>query len=352
MKTSHILRTDGGSKLGFGHISRCMILAKAIKARGGMPEIVLGYADTHAAERIQREGINCRKLEYANTFDAKHVMGGCRTGIFDFSHMQTREQVEAAHQMFASLRSKNARTLLIDAKGRDCLSSIKSMQANILTIPYAGADTQHVLPGADEDLRGLQYCVLDTSLPEPFHLASVVPEVASRLLVTAGGSDPKGLTLFFMNVLDQIKLPLKARIVIGPGFTHELTQLIEARTHSLRHDVTIIRSPPTLIHEMLSTHFALSASGLTKYELAYTGTPSLLVSIDRNHAVANVPFAALETGHDVGELATVTTRHVAQSLKSLLVDKGRRQAFSIAGRRAVDGLGTQRLLELLDDETT
>ena len=103
---------------------------------------------------------------------------------------------------------------------------------------------------------------------------------------------------------------------------------------------------------MLSTHFALSASGLTKYELAYTGTPSLLVSIDRNHAVANVPFAALETGHDVGELATVTTRHVAQSLKSLLVDKGRRQAFSIAGRRAVDGLGTQRLLELLDDETT
>lgn len=352
MKTTHILRTDGGGTLGFGHVSRCLILAKVIQERGGNPEIVLGNADAHASGQIQRAGVSCRQLGHTNMFDASDVMSNCHVGIFDFSHMQTRMRIKDVDQMFTTLRSKNARTLLIDAKGRDCLSSIRPMRANILTIPYAGAGAQDVLPGADQDLRGLSYCVLDASAGKPSHAGSLTPEVAKRILVTAGGSDPKALTLFFMDALDQITLELKLRIIIGPGFTNELTKLIETRTQNIKHDVELVKDPPTLINEMLATDCALSASGLTKHELAYTGTPSLLVSIDRNHADANAPFAELGTCHDGGELANTTATGVAQSLQSLLVDKDRRQAFATAGLNAIDGLGTQRLLEVLDEKTS
>jgi len=348
MNASHVLRTDGGGALGFGHVNRCLVLADAIRDRGGSPEIVLGASDAGVRSHIAKSGHSYRQLDPAQMFDREQTLQEAARAIFDFSHTQTRANIEDASSLLLSLNEYGVRTLLIDAKGDECLSSLSTMTVDVLAIPYAGAETQTVLPGTITDVRGPQYFVLNRAfLSRPFE-ARPAPEVARQILVTAGGSDPTQLTLFFLDVLEKISTSIDVHVVIGPGFSEELTAAIEARAERMPHETLLIYAPDSLADEMFRADLALSASGLTKYELAYSGTPCILLSIDDNHAEANDPFAALGTCHDAGKADDTTVEAVVVEFEKLLGDIECRCNLAAAGRAAVDGQGTQRLLDLLD----
>jgi len=269
--------------------------------------------------------------------------------VFDFSHRETRACIDEAQHLLAAARESGARTLLIDAKDAECLSAMTTMETDVLVIPYAGAESQEVLPGAQRDVRGLPFFAIDRAFLTLPVASREVSEVVENVLVTAGGSDPVGLSLFFLDVLDEIAVPLNVRLVVGPGFDPDLTARIETRAQSLSHAVTLVHAPDTLADEIFRTDLALSASGLTKYELAYAGTPCILVSIDKNHAIANRPFAELGSSIDAGGIDDVSVEAVVAEVEKLVSDASLRRRLASAGPRTVDGAGAQRLLDLLDD---
>ena len=174
-----------------------------------------------------------------------------------------------------------------------------------------------------------------------------VPESVKNILVTAGGSDPVRLTPFFLDVLEEITTPLEVHVVIGPGFDPTLTTEITAQAKNARHETSLIHAPETLADEIFRADIALSASGLTKYELAYAGTPCVLVSIDENHAIANRPFAALGSSVDAGKIGDTSVGAVASEIEKLIGDTAARRRLADAGPKAIDGAGAQRLLDLL-----
>ena len=102
---------------------------------------------------------------------------------------------------------------------------------------------------------------------------------------------------------------------------------------------------------MLWCDLAVSTSGLTKYELAATGTPAILLSHDSAHAQNNRPFAALGTALDLGEAAGLSTATLAEALGVLLNDAARREEMSRRGRAAVDGAGAARIIDAIEELT-
>jgi len=345
---SHALRTDGGGSLGFGHVNRCLIIADAIRARGGTPELVLGVAGTEVLSHVRNAGHACRQLDPAARFDASQVLLHAHSVIFDLSHQETRANLASARGMLRESLAAGARTMLIDAKGEECLSALSTMETDILAIPYAGAESEQVLPGATVDVRGLQYFALAHEYLDGTHAVRDTPEIATCILVTAGGSDPVGLTEFFLDVLEPIHDPLEIRVVIGPGFRSSQVITIEALAERMPHDTELVNAPKNLADEIFRADLALSASGLTKYELAFAGTPSVLLSIDENHDIANRPFAMLGSSADAGRLDAANPATVRDLVTTLIHDPVRRHAMASAGQAAIDGCGTQRLLDLLD----
>jgi len=345
---SHALRTDGGGSLGFGHVNRCLIIADAIRARGGTPELVLGVASAEVLSHVRNAGYACRQLDPAARFDAGQVLLDAHSAVFDFSHRETRAHLANAQDMLRASRAAGARTMLIDAKGEECLSALSAMETDILAIPYAGAESEQVLPGAKVDVRGLQYFALAHEYLDDKHTARDTPEIATKILVTAGGSDPVGLTEFFLDVLDPIHDPLEIRIVIGPGFRSSQAKTIASRAERMPHNTELVNAPENLADEIFRADLALSASGLTKYELAFAGTPSVLLSIDENHDIANRPFAALGSCVDAGRFDAANPVAVRDLVATLIRDPVHRRIMATAGPAAIDGRGTQRLLDLLD----
>lgn len=345
---SHILRTDGGGNIGFGHVKRCLSLADAIRDRGGQPEIVLGTADAQVRTHIDGAGHACRQLDDAAGFDADAIVPGTQRAVFDFSHAATRARIDETQTMFGKLHDRGVQTLLIDAKGTECLCAMRAMTVDILAIPYAGAENEPVLPGAATDVRGLSYFVLGGVYLGRHDGDRRVPKRAETILVTAGGSDPTDLTLLFLDALALLPDPLDVRVVIGPAFPPERAAAVADACRHLVHRTQLVEAPESLSDEMLRADVTLSASGLTKYELAYSGNPAILVSIDENHMAANRPFDALGCALDMGLQAHVSATALADALQSLIEDGPRRQTMADAGPAAIDGHGTQRLLDLLD----
>lgn len=349
MQYSHILRTDGGRELGFGHVNRCLTMANAIRAGGGAPEIVLGIGDSDVLDRIEKAGQPARQLAPDKRYDAIEMLRGATCAIFDFSHIRTGETAAAAASMLNRVRDSGARSLVIDTIGRDCLGAMQNLTVDILAIPYAGGEQQETLPGPGIEARGPDYFVLDNAFLESRRSKEPTASAKPRVLVTAGGSDPAGLTMLFLASLALVNTPLQLRIVVGPGFASALKSNIEKCAATLSHDVVLLDAPESLVEEIFAADLALSASGLTKYELAFAGTPSILVSIDEEHHAANRAFADLGSCRDAGLMQDVTPGELAALLEDLIHDAGKRHDMAAAGRAAVDGEGLQRLLELLDD---
>ena len=99
---------------------------------------------------------------------------------------------------------------------------------------------------------------------------------------------------------------------------------------------------------MLWCDLAISNSGLTKYELAATGTPALLVSIDEFHDGVNRAFSAKGSVWDLG--VDVTPQRIHDAACDLLNDCSRREKMACSGRNIVDGLGSRRILTEIEKE--
>src|SRR3546814_9106366 len=92
-----------------------------------------------------------------------------------------------------------------------------------------------------------------------------------------------------------------------------------------------------------------SSDLLTKYELAATGTPSILLSHDRSLAEYNLSCAELGAAVDLGEIALLSDITIAETVRALLQDAARRARMSSCGRRAVDGRGAFRIVAVIED---
>ena len=157
-----------------------------------------------------------------------------------------------------------------------------------------------------------------------------------------------------MRAVQYLPQELTIRVVLGPNFGDTLIKKSINLAQQVKRTIDLIQSPDSLslAKEMCSADLALSASGLTKYELAYLGTPALLMSIDEAHDTANKTFNKLGSCYDAGRLDNAVISRLSEEVRDLLYDVDRRKAYSEAGRQSVDGLGIKRVLELVDELTT
>jgi UDP-2,4-diacetamido-2,4,6-trideoxy-beta-L-altropyranose hydrolase len=350
MNWTVLFRADGGHELGFGHVKRCLSLASELAGRNVTCKFACRRGSDAAAALIRANGFAVANLpEQVDLIAELKVLNddeqfACDAIVLDVSHRDTLRESDAIPTYFAGLRRRFPAVVVIDSLMHECLVGKFDLPIDLVVLPHAGADDQTVLSKSSRLACGLDYFVLDRAYAATIRKPRRHPETADLLLVTAGGSDPEGITLKTMKALDRLgERPLEIRIAIGPAFTGDIASTATEWARDSHHRVTILRQPKTLASHMAWCDMAVSASGLTKYELAATGTPAILLSIDDNHAAFSESFDVYGTANHLGPVKHVTTTVLAESIASLLADRGARSAMSSAGRAILDGRGATRL---------
>lgn len=308
----------------------------------GMAPQFAVFGDERAIVQVEKAEYPCKILpvsDLARLFQIETV----DTALVDVVYPAFFYDGNAPANLFGRLRQKVRVVAAIDSLGDQTLAQqSRDIPIDFLVVPYALSESDKrrlsnmdcgILAGPDYALLSPDYA----GSPQRLHRAE-----ADRVLVTCGGSDPLEWTLVVMRALEGIAGPVNVRVIIGPLFSAALRDNIASFARSSFHHVEIVNAPDSLSSHMQWCDIAIAASGLTKYELAASGVPTILFSIDTFHHINNRAFANLKISLDLGGAPSEAS--IASAVSDLASNRERREAMSVSARNAIDGRGSERLV--------
>jgi spore coat polysaccharide biosynthesis predicted glycosyltransferase SpsG len=327
------IRADGGPEIGYGHLVRTGALAGEMLRHG-------------------------HRITYATT-TPDHVADVCPDGV-ETLQLPSRSDVSP---LIDRLHEIGADAVLADSYPVD--DSYQRAVRNSVPLAVVSDDTRHPICAdalvngnlyartldyeirGDEPVRclGPDYLLLRreitrlTAREPPWH------EDPTRVLVTMGGSDLDDLTPTVLRAFDGFDLRVDA--IVGPGFSEEQERDIRTVAAGVSTDVRIARDPDDLPERMFRADFAVSTASSTVYELLALGTPVVCQPIADNQDLIAVALedrnAATVLNRDTGEEA------FRRAIEKYVDDPTLRREHRELGRELVDGKGTERVANLMQD---
>lgn len=331
---SVVFRVDGGNLPGisFGHIFRCLALAEELSKKNVKCIFVMRNYD-ESVNLVTKKGFDVIPLPRHVSENEDRVLtadivrkSNSKKVIFD---------LPAICQAYLASLPASVYSIVLDDTGQ------KAIQPNLL-INGSLVETFQTYPKSPgtQFLIGPEYNILGQHFNHlPKHRIQKDVQIIS---IFFGGSDPTNLTTKVLQSLQHSLYTCTFQVIIGPGFQHisELSRQIEG----FPGEIIVKQHVKNMAWHFLHSDIAITAGGLTLYELAATGTPGICIpSIAHEHATAEA-FQRLNILKNLGMWTDDHARFLPEALKALILDYDLRQQMSQSGQATIDGKGCQRVI--------
>lgn len=366
-----VIRADANSKIGMGHVMRCLSVADALLKRG--EEVLFVTADDTPVPLLTKKGIPYRVLhtDYAD-------MEAELPELWEV----LRELPQGAESPDATLPQKNT-SILVDSYyvTEKYLAALKKRITTIymddiyafsypvdMLINYniygeemgyekdaAFADTKLLLganyvPLREEFSAGAGYVQSRKALS--LGAANVTPAEEGGILITTGGSDSFNLAgQLLMEAMKYDALKEKEYHVVSGSLNPHIGEL---QALAQKHENIHIHCNVTNMAELMAeSEVALSAGGSTLYELCAMGVPVIAFSFAENQERLVQTFVKRGIAQYGGNYRTDGNKMIQNTiagLETLLEDENLRTEYRKKARTLVDGKGAERIAEALLSE--
>ena len=329
--------------MGTGHLMRCLALAQAWKDAGGKVTFITACQNEDLLQRLREEEFDIHLLarSYPDTSDwaytkdilAAHPDAWVVLDGYHFDEVYQQRVKEGGHRL-----------LVIDD-----IAHLKHYYADIVLNQNLHTEQLHYsCESYTRLLLGTQYVLLRREFLAWRGWKREIPEVARRVLVTLGSSDPENYTLKVIQALQKVDVAdLEATVVIGASNPH--VEVLEAAIRQSRIPTRLIQNATNMPELMAWADVAASSAGTTTWELLFLSIPTLfLVLADNQHYTAE-QIESQEVGKSLGQAENITVQSLAESIASLAKDFNLRAKMSKNARQIVDGQGTQRLINFTQE---
>lgn len=324
-----LIRADGGAGCGFGHVRRCLSVARHLRDECGFGVRFLSTADAAAAAMIRAEGFPLELPQAgrgeAAWIDAAIAACGARAVVLD-----VRTALPPA--ALAAWSTQGVLSVLIDDAGP------RLAAADLAFLPHgapAEAGRVHV---------GFEVVPLGFTAPP----ATPRPEgEALRVVVALGGADPWGWTEDVVAALSAVPVRHALSVVLGPGVA--APDRVAAAVRALRPGAQIHHAPPAPEQLFAAADVAVVAYGVSALECAALGVPAVLLAPTADQARSAARLAATGAALALAHTERAPAAEIAAAVGRLLGDAALRARMAVSGKRAVDGRGAQRIASLITE---
>ena len=335
-----LIRCDDHAAIGLGHVVRCLVLARALRRAGdqvffalreSQPGVLLveqdGFAYENGARLPDDPGGASWLLQLAREQQAEVVI----LDIRDDLPSACLEELKKRSVLIVTLDDPSERRLLADLAFYPPVPQVRTMDWR----SFQG-----------ELHTGWEWVLLQErfrNLPPRRERHNEIP----RLLLTFGGSDPAGLTLFALDLLEEITCPFEPWLVLGKAFCH--SEALAKKLARSRRDYRILQDVQDMAAVMAEADLALAAGGGTGYELAAVGVPAMHIALTEDHFLACRELEKAGMAICLGLWPEIQKQiePVQETIQTWLVDAQKRAAARQRGRTLLDGYGAERMAQAI-----
>jgi spore coat polysaccharide biosynthesis predicted glycosyltransferase SpsG len=344
-RLSMLFRCDASPEIGLGHVVRCLALADELRRNHG---VTVGFAMRDSAlgsEIVKRQGYTVLQAPDSDGEDFDH-----ETWLNDCMR-QTEAQV-----LFVDVRDDLPRAALDALAGRGAIIAVledlseRRWAANLAFYPPVPQVRMADWSGFRGRLCvGWEWVILRSQFAEFFPPRRNSTNSLS-MLIAMGGSDPAGLTLKAVRAVDRLDEDFESVIILGAAFCHR--QSLQSLLGNARRRFTVREDVSEMSAAMAEANLAICSFGMTAYEFAAMGVPTVYACLSEDHEKSASALVAAGMGISVGVDDQHTETRLSVAVERLLVDKNARAQMSARARVLIDGHGASRVAELLVNTAT
>lgn len=352
-----IIRADGNSVIGMGHVMRCLSIADAVKDQGVEPIFVTACEE--CVSMIEQRG-----------FEARVLKSDYRDMLSELPQLTKILEIENETDKTEKKYNKNdkykKRVLLVDsyqvseAYYRElrklgyvaCLEDMGQPYPVDLLINYNiygeklalkyEADAEN---RPDKMLLGVSYMPLRQEFLEDIDYT--LKEKVTDVMITTGGSDPFFASKAFVEAFLSDKIlqeeNIRYHIISGPFNSHA----IELKELYANHPSVVIHENVKSMKEIMrKCDVVLTATGSTIYEVSALGVPMLVFYFAENQRQGAEEIEKKASVINCGDFSKEAERTVSKAVKTLqrcVLDKDYREQLYKEEKKLVDGKGAKRI---------
>ena len=334
-----LIRCDGSSKIGLGHIIRSLALADELQdvhnfritfaIRKGMLGITMVEKKRYRVITPQETD---KKFDYGNWLNECVRKIDARAIVFDVRDGLTRSVVK-------ELREKGILIVTIDDP------EDKRLEADMAFYPPVPQVKRINWAGfAGELYVGWEWVILRKEFSFMLRSKLYVPcAQRPKVLVTMGGSDPQAMTIMVVKALEFLDEDFETVVILGSGFQHKkrLNDLLS----ECKHHFEVQKDVKNISEIMSQSDLAVASFGMTAYELAAMGVPSIYLCLTQDHAESASVFVEEGMAIWVGVSNYVSIETLADKVRYLL--KNISKKFQMTTIQKIDGRGVERIANLI-----
>lgn len=325
------VRADGNSRIGMGHVMRCLAICKELVSMG--EQVTFIVADNGAVDLIEKSGHKCYVLGTEFT-----EMEAELPKLLQILPENTKVLIDSYFVTeFYLKKIKENRTVFY----MDDLDAVPYPVDCVINGNVYGGDIEYNVPMV---LGGCKYAPLRREYVDA--RSKVNPK---HILITTGSSDPYSITKKVLKGIVMRPALLEKPIKIVCGRFNKDFEEIKAYGQQYKN-IEVLQNVPDMWNLMSGAMLAVTAGGTTMNELSCMGVPVVCFSfVDNQERIVStyVEKGYAYYGGDYLKEGDEMIDYLCNSLEELVQNETLRKFYSDKAFALVDGLGSVRIAEAI-----
>lgn len=329
-----LIRADGGGSLGLGHVMRTLAIAEVLRDELGYGVVFAMKAEGRLADGVCLVEAQGFRVEIKGEgSEAAWIKDLCRTEepgsiLFDIRTDLSADEVGEIGELVSKV------VTLDDGSDRRLVADVAIFPPvpQVAAMDWSGAKGKVI---ADWD-----HVVLSSGAAASASISGDHAR-APKLFVNFGGSDPFNLTVPAAQILSALAPDQEATFVFAPGVADAEARAEEVRACS-KHFTALV-APDDFLGLAASHDLALIAYGVTAWELAHAGVPTVLVCLDDDQYASAQTFERQGIASRALMPSPGKLPDVGNHLMSWLDNPDKREKSAEKSANLIDGNGARRV---------
>lgn len=336
-----LIRADGNSTIGMGHIMRTMTIAKAFVEVGFKCIYVCSSPVNN--ELFERNNISVIEVKFEYNYksleEARYLCKIAKSVkakyIFVDSYFATNEYLtilrSVAKVIYISSMHKRFNTDYLINENIACnREEIEEM--------YTGSNTKLLLGSEYSPIRQ-EFCGHKYDVSKPVR----------KIMITTGGGDQHNFMTRFSRLVKRESSYQNVEFTFVSGVCNSNYESLVEETKNA-YNVRILNNCVNMADVMLESDLAISAGGTTILELCVIGVPTIGISVAEDQLAGLKYMDELGIIEYAGNINDSTFwSNLDSILKGLFNDYSKRKMLSMNAQNCIDGQGAIRIRDIIFD---